>query len=180
IRRIELYLQGGVLKALSGRQRVAAQRGVQASRLNTFDRQALNLSSAGMACDQFVQTAHFPAEPWQGRGIIICAGGVRYFTNAWICVQMLRKLECTLPIELWHIGPKELDKQMRSLIEPLGVVCRDALQTRKLFPARRLKGWALKSYAVLHCSFRELLFLDADNVPVTNPEFLFQTSQFSR
>jgi hypothetical protein len=49
---------------------------------------------------------------------------------------------------------------------------------RKRFPARILHGWELKSYAILHSKFQEVLLLDADNVPVVNPEFLFDTPQF--
>src|SRR5262249_41696505 len=33
-------------------------------------------------------------------------------------------------------------------------------------------------YAVLHSSFREVLWLDADDVPVRNPEFLFETPEY--
>jgi hypothetical protein len=43
---------------------------------------------------------------------------------------------------------------------------------------RRLGGWQSKPYAILHSKFREVLFLDADNVPVVNPEFLFDTKQY--
>ena len=49
---------------------------------------------------------------------------------------------------------------------------------RKKFPARILRGWQLKPYAILHSAFREVLLLDADNVPVVNPEFLFDAPQF--
>jgi hypothetical protein len=36
----------------------------------------------------------------------------------------------------------------------------------------------LKPYAILQSSFREVMLLDADNVPVVDPEFLFDTPQF--
>ena len=39
-------------------------------------------------------------------------------------------------------------------------------------------GWELKSYAILHSPYREVLLLDADNVPVVNPEFLFTSSEY--
>ena len=61
---------------------------------------------------------------------------------------------------------------------PLGVECVDAFRVRKRFPARIMRGWELKPYAILHSSFREILLLDADNVPVVNPEFLFDAPQF--
>ena len=51
----------------------------------------------------------FPTDRFDGRGIVICAGGVRMFINAYVLVRVLREiLRCALPIELWHLGPGEL------------------------------------------------------------------------
>jgi len=178
IRRIELYFSGGVLKYLSAQKRLAAERGILASAKNTYDRQPLKLGEAGLACDRFVDT--IPAYPghYQGRGIVICGGGVRYFTSAWVCINMLRHLGCQLPVQLWYLGRKEMDERMKSTVAPLGVECIDAMAVRKRCPVRILHGWELKPYAILHSGFREVLCLDADNVPVVNPEFLFETPQF--
>lgn len=178
IRRIELYYAGGALKPLSPRQRTDAARGIAAARENGYDEQPLNLHNAGLTCARFISTIRAGSEDFQGRGIVICGGGIRYFTPAWVCVQMLRRLGCRLPIQLWHLGRRELDDRMRALVMPLGVECIDAFKVRRRFPARILHGWSLKPYAILHSSFREVLFLDADNVPVLNPEFLFDTPQF--
>lgn len=102
------------------------------------------------------------------------------FANAWVCIQMLRRLGCSLPIQLWHFGDCELDSRMRGLVAPLGVECVDAHEQQRHCPARLDHIWALKPYALLYCPFREALLLDADNVPVANPEFLFDTPQFRR
>jgi ADP-heptose:LPS heptosyltransferase len=180
IHRIELYFAGGALKYLTGLQRKAAGRGVRATAKNPYDRQALNLHSAGMACERFI--ASLPACParYGGRGIVICGGGVTYLTGAWVCINMLRRLGCSLPIELWYLGEKEIDARMRSLLGPLIVSCIDACKVRERHPVRLLRGWELKGYAILHSPFREVLLLDADNVPVVNPEFLFDMPQFQR
>jgi ADP-heptose:LPS heptosyltransferase len=178
IQRVEMYFRGGKLRYLSTPQQSAAKRGVAVSRGNRYDRQPLNLHSAGMACEHFIRTLPRCPDQYRGRGIVICGGGVRYFTNAWVCVNTLKRLNCALPIQLWHLGKHELDERMRALMAPLGVECVDALKLRKRFPARRLGGWEIKPYALLHCPFREVLLLDADNVPVMNPESLFETSQF--
>jgi hypothetical protein len=37
----------------------------------------------------------------------------------------------------------------------------------------------VKPFAALHSRFEEVLCLDADNVPVVNPEFLFQTPEYA-
>jgi hypothetical protein len=76
------------------------------------------------------------------------------------------------------LGDKEMDQEMRALLRPLGVRCVDAYKVRKKYPVRILNGWELKAYAILHNPFREVLLLDADNVPVTNPEFVFRTPEF--
>ena len=119
-----------------------------------------------------------PARAFAGRGIVICAGGERYFACAWVCINMLRRLGCRLPIQLWHLGDREFKPAMRQLVEPLDVECVDASRVREQWPSRILNGWELKPYSILHCPFREVLSLDADNVPVVNPEFLFDTPQF--
>lgn len=120
----------------------------------------------------------FPEGRFDGRGIVICGGGVRYFTCAWVCINMLRRLGCNLPIQLWHLGAREVTDGMRDLVEPLGVACVDGCEVRKCHPARILNGWELKPYAIIHSPFQEVLFLDSDNVPVVDPEFLFETRPY--
>jgi hypothetical protein len=178
IRRIELYFTGGKVKYLSPSQRFKANRGVLASSNNRFDDLPLNIHNAGMRCDRFIETIPLYEETYDGRGIVICAGGLKYFSNAWVCINMLRQLGCTLPIQLWHLGSGEMTLHMKSLVRPLNVECMDALELQKTFPVRRLGGWEVKPYAIIHSPFREVLLLDADNVPVANPEYLFQTPEF--
>jgi len=112
------------------------------------------------------------------RGIVICGGGIRYFTCAWVCIRMLRRLGCGLPAQIWHLGKRELDRRMAELVRPFKVECIDATAVRNRHPVRILNGWELKPFAILHCPFKEVLLLDADNVPVVNPEFLFETPEF--
>ena len=45
-------------------------------------------------------------------------------------------------------------------------------------PSSPPAGWAFKPYAMLHCSFQELVLLDADNIPTVDPAFLFETPQY--
>ncbi len=115
---------------------------------------------------------------FKGRGIVIPGGGRRYFSSAWVCINILRDLGCTLPIELWHLGDAEMDEEMRTLIEPLGVRCVNAHEQQLRCPMHKLGGWELKAYAMVHSQFQELIFLDADNVPVIDPTFLFESAEY--
>jgi ADP-heptose:LPS heptosyltransferase len=178
IRRIQMYIDGGIIKPLTAKQNTAAAVAVASAAKNDYDQQPLNIHNAGMACDEFIR--RLPPYPgnYEGRGIVVCGGGPRYLTNAWVCVNMLRRLGCRLPVQLWYLGKEEKDARMEALLAELGVQCVDAFKLRRRFPVRILNGWELKAYALLHCRFREVLLLDADNVPVVNPEFLFDTPQF--
>ena len=129
--------------------------------------------------EAFVKAEHaYPRGLFSGRGIVICGGGMRYFTCAWVCVKSLRRFGCELPIQLWHLGEREMTDDMRSLLSPLGVECVDAWSVREKYPARILNGWEVKPYSIIHCPFEEVLLLDADNVPVVNPECLVGTPQY--
>ena len=121
----------------------------------------------------------FPEDCFAGRGIVICAGGARLFTCAWIAIALLRRhLACTLPIEVWHLGHEEMGPPMRGLLEELDVHPIDAFEVAKRHQVGRLGGWELKSYALMHSRFREALLLDADNVPVRDPSFLFDQPEY--
>lgn len=138
----------------------------------------LTNENAWKISEAFIQT--IPAYPghFYGRGIVICAGGVRYFTNAWVCIHMLRRLGCYLPIQVWYLGSGEMDEKMKSIVRPFNIHCVDGAKVRRVRQARILNGWELKPYAILNCPFQEVLLLDADNVPVVNPEFLFETPEY--
>lgn len=108
-----------------------------------------------------------------GRGIVTCAGGVKYFPSGWVLVRRLRDLGCQLPIEWWYLGRDEMAPLMIRLIESYGVRCVNAYEVARRDAAPRLCGWSLKAFATAHSAFEEVLFLDADNVPLRDPNFLF-------
>ncbi len=123
----------------------------------------------------------YPEGRFAGRGIIICAGGPLYFTCAYVLVRMLREhLDCTLPIEIWYRGPGEMGPPMRAIMEDLGVTLVDAHDVRKTHPMSNLGGWELKPYALVHSAFEEVMLIDADNVPVRDPAFLFDEPEYVR
>ncbi|HEX7378836.1 MAG TPA: glycosyltransferase, partial [Pirellulales bacterium] len=132
-----------------------------------------------LAREFLAQLPAYPAERFSGRGIVVCAGGHCHFTNAWVCLRMLRHLGCALPVQLWHFEG-EVDRHMARLVERFGAECIDASRVARTLarPPRILNGWELKPFAILHSSFREVLLLDADNVPVIDPEFLFSTPEY--
>lgn len=121
-----------------------------------------------------------PVDPkaYSGRGIIMLAGGLRYFPGAYINIRLLRYLGVTLPIEVWYLNEKEMTLHIRSIMESLGVTLINAEDYYKDKPATIRGGWELKTYSIINSKFREILFLDSDSYAVKNPEFLFSTPEF--
>jgi alpha 1,2-mannosyltransferase len=79
-----------------------------------------------------------------------------------------------LPVQIWYAG-NELTQSVINVLEGIGASCHNFLDYEKDF---ELKGWMLKPLAIKLSNFKEVLYLDADNIPVMNPEFLFQSSGY--
>ena len=122
--------------------------------------------------NEYIDSIEPYPETFHSRGIVICAGGVKYLTGAWVLINQLRSLGCRLPIQVWQRGPEERDRRWSQLVAPLDVECVDAWSVRDRGRHPR-GGWELKRYAILHSPFEEVLLLDADNVPVADPTYLF-------
>jgi hypothetical protein len=119
--------------------------------------------------------ASYPEGRFAGRGIVTCAGGQRYFTCVWMLVWTLRRvLGCTLPIQVWHLGRREISEGMQAILEEQGVEVVDAEQMISRHPARVSGGWPLKPYAIANSRFQEVLFLDADTIPLVDPATVFR------
>jgi hypothetical protein len=121
-----------------------------------------------------------PADRFHGRGIVLCAGGDVYFPCAWICISLLRRHGCTLPIELWYRGRREMTDQAIGLLAELGVSCVDAREVGRRENYGRLDTWEIKAIAIAHSRFEEVLYLDADSAPLRNPEHLFESDAYLR
>lgn len=113
-----------------------------------------------------------------GRGVVVGAGGSRYFGCAWAGLHVLRHVGSRLPVQWWYLGPAEIDPVMRRIAEDAGVQVIDTLEVGARFPQRILRGWEAKPFSVARSPFAEVLYLDADNVSVKNPESLFDATAY--
>lgn len=114
------------------------------------------------------------------KGIVIGAGGAKYFGCAFACFYILRKLGCDLPIEFWYLDEYEMDNNMKNLCNIFHIKYVNATQFCKdnnIYP-RILNGWELKPFSTLHSNFKEVLYLDADNIPSKNPTYLFDLAEY--
>ncbi len=122
----------------------------------------------------------YPRKKYNGRGIVIGAGGEIYFKCALASVAALRASGCFLPVQFWYLGREEMDARMVNYARSIGVECVDAssvVRTLEKKP-RILYGWELKAFAMIHCPFEEVMYLDADCIVARDPSYLFSTEQY--
>ena len=110
---------------------------------------------------------------FSGKGVVYTAGGVKYITCAWVSISLLRNSGCSLPIELWYLG-NELSKGIIGAFSGLDVEFRNFLELGRT----DFTGFMLKPLAIINSRFAEILFLDADNNCVSNPEYLFSLPSY--
>lgn len=96
-------------------------------------------------------------------------------------IRMLRHFGCNLPVEVWYYGNEFNANEIATLEGIAGVSARN-LQTiaDDRFPIQKdnEKMFVVKGASLIYTKFDKVLYLDSDNLPMKNPEFLFTTEPF--
>jgi hypothetical protein len=145
-------------------------------------------------CDDFIATGrangHLEYPPsWlddqrRERGIVMCAGGAGLLTQAYTNLDVLRNHHgCRLPVALYYVGREEMPSECQRFFEESfsDLRCIDATQIPDRPgqpPATNLRGFELKPFSLLNAPFDELIFIDADSVPLQDPEQLFDSELY--
>ncbi|KAH3675871.1 hypothetical protein WICMUC_002441 [Wickerhamomyces mucosus] len=107
-----------------------------------------------------------------GSGILYCGGG-NYNWLVLLSLKLLRETGSKLPVEVFIPTESEYSQDLCERVFPLfGAKClimSNYLDTKQY----KIKGYQLKSMALLLTSFENVLMLDSDNIPLKNPDYLF-------
>jgi alpha 1,2-mannosyltransferase len=125
-----------------------------------------------------IQTGQFPdfrPRPCNGRGIIMCGGGKRLFSNGFVTIKMIRHWGCSLPIQWFYADAQEMTLEAIQLLEQYNVRCFNLGQQ---YPNIPLRGFQIKAFALVETSFEECIFIDSDNMPLDNVTTLFDTAEY--
>jgi alpha 1,2-mannosyltransferase len=126
--------------------------------------------------------AHAFSYPENTRGIVTTAGG-ELMPRLLVGLRMLRRTGSSLPVEVFLNNMTDYEPQLCSKVLPtLGAKCvllgHDMLDGTTPKGASSVTMYQVKPFAVLFSSFNEVLFMDADNFPVTDPEHAFKSKPF--
>jgi alpha 1,2-mannosyltransferase len=94
--------------------------------------------------------------------------------GAYVSVRSLRQLGSTLPVEMWY-RRDETDVNhplLQLMVAEYGVYLRE-------IDDPRATRFYTKLHAVFYSAFESVLLLDADNFPVRDPSYLFDTPEFT-
>ena len=119
----------------------------------------------------------YPQGSSSGRGIVVVGGGPKFTPAALVCVAFVRRTGCTLPIEVWAPPHEPIPTAVEADFTALRNVTLRSLGDA--FPSiandnMRERNFLSKQLAMLASAFQEVLFLDADNLPLRDPSFLFE------
>ncbi|KAJ6790033.1 hypothetical protein PWT90_05260 [Aphanocladium album] len=114
-----------------------------------------------------------------GRGIVVTAGNAQV-PHLKTLIHNVRDVGCTLPIEVMYLDDNDMDVDLQAELDAL-----DGVLVREIAPmvddqGWKLTGWALKPFAILFSSFREVIFVDADSLFFQDPEFLFEDEDYQK
>ncbi|RKO89811.1 mannosyltransferase putative-domain-containing protein [Blyttiomyces helicus] len=133
-------------------------------------------------------SAEFPtrADPVQkGRGIVIFIGTPAHLHFLNTSVAMIRRYGCRLPIEVWSFRREFENQSDRDAVVAMGsedapVFYRFAEDEGNYLPMERGEGdgYHIKVAGIVNAGFRHVLALDVDSIPLSNPEFLFDSPQY--
>ncbi|KAL7690010.1 putative alpha-mannosyltransferase, nucleotide-diphospho-sugar transferase [Plasmopara halstedii] len=111
-----------------------------------------------------------------GNGIVMVVYP-KLMSSVYASISVLRSYNCTLPIELWISRPEVIrTPSMKIALELLQQRFLDV--TVETITDPTIAGFSTKIHAVHHSKFENVVFLDADNIPVRDPTFLFESQEF--
>ncbi|KAF6262935.1 mannosyltransferase putative-domain-containing protein [Scenedesmus sp. NREL 46B-D3] len=151
----------------------------------------------GMQRQHAILTEHLNSSSFQERlhqvrnlpdkqGILVSAGKPHHVGNAAVLLHVLRHhLNCSLPVEIAHRGESEVDNVTRASLSaafpPLHWLDLD----KQPYPQHHNRDFTMdryepKIYALYHTRFQQVLMLDADNLPLRDPSYLFSAPQLTQ
>lgn len=114
------------------------------------------------------------------KGYVLVGGG-RYSWLSYLVIKQIRATGSTLPIELFIPSSLEYEKEFcETLLPKYNAYCNlfDDELSLHLSEKYDIGGYQYKMLALLSSKFENIIYLDSDNFPVRNPEYILESSLF--
>lgn len=114
------------------------------------------------------------------QGIVVAASGA-LLPVFLVSLKMLRRTGSILPVEVFMEMEKQYEKEICEIVlPPMNATCMILSDVLEAVPEKlEMFRYQLKSLALALSSFEDVLLLDADNIPIEQPEHLLNSEPFS-
>lgn len=98
-----------------------------------------------------------------------------------VSLKMLRRTGSILPVEVFMETKKQYEREICEIVlPPMNATCMILSEILEAVPEKlEMSRYQLKSLALALSSFEDVLLLDADNIPIEQPEHLLNSEPFS-
>ncbi|KAJ1309263.1 hypothetical protein OPQ81_004927 [Rhizoctonia solani] len=108
----------------------------------------------------------------KGQGIVMTGGNKDTVQRILVSLRILRReYKCTLGVEVFSFPGEITDQNHVRELADLGATVRELSGFKKVDGA--WKNFQIKAAAIAESSFGEVLYLDSDNIPLSDPSILF-------
>ena len=98
-----------------------------------------------------------------------------------VSLKMLRRTGSILPVEVFMESGKQYEKEICEIVlPPMNATCMVLSDVLGAVPEKlEMSRYQLKALALVFSSFEDVLLLDADNIPIEQPEHILNSEPFS-
>jgi hypothetical protein len=119
----------------------------------------------------------YPLNKFKDRGIVT-RGTSSIYSRLYASLKVLRRQNSQLPVEIFTFAD-ELNEKQRNVLEQIDYVHVRLMSTSESWFDRNATRYAIKSHAILQSTFEHVLWLDAENIVVHSPNYLFDLPQYT-
>ena len=119
----------------------------------------------------------YPLDRFKGKGIVTSAQKSVY-PRLLATLRLLRWFQSALPVEVF-VFSDEINVQYLSDLQSIDKVRVNVMNTTQSLQNRQKNEYAVKLHAILQSQFEHILWLDGDNIPVRDPEYLFNLPHYT-
>ncbi|RLV94486.1 Alpha-12-mannosyltransferase MNN2 [Spathaspora sp. JA1] len=120
---------------------------------------------------------------YHGSSGYVLVGGGQYSWLSYLVIKQLRATGAVLPIELFIATQSEVDKEFCDKVLPkYNARCNvfDSYLSANLKKRFDIGGYQYKMLAILSSKFENVLYLDSDNFPARDPDYLFESDLYKK
>ncbi|CAD0105781.1 unnamed protein product, partial [Aureobasidium uvarum] len=122
-------------------------------------------------------------QKFDGRGIVIVGGGTESSKRIQVILRALKGYDTSLPVEISYFGDEMDDSTMQQLTAIYGherLFFNDLSQADQTWRTYKslMENYQLKTAGIINARFSEILLLDSDNIPTSDPATLFESNTY--